>query len=463
MAADKNGVAALGSGIGGSSELRSRLLFVLIALVIFRIGSHITIPGVDPRVMAELFQLQSDGILGMLNMFGGGALSRMSLFALGVMPYISASIIMQLMTHVIPSLEQLRKEGESGRRVITRYTRYGTLLLATIQSVGIAIALQGQGTGGQSVVFLTGLGFVLTASITLITGTMFLMWLGEQITERGIGNGISILIFAGIVAGLPQAIGGTLELARTGELSAFTVILLFSMVIAVTAFVVFVERGQRRITVNYAKRQQGRKTYAAQSSHLPLKLNMAGVIPPIFASSIILFPATLGDIATGNGNSLLNTIVSTLQPGQPLYILLYASAIIFFCFFYTALVFNAKETADNLKRSGAFIPGIRPGEQTARYIDGVLTRLTLYGAMYITFVCLMPEFLILFWNVPFYFGGTSLLIIVVVVMDFVGQAQAHMMSHQYDGIMKKQGGKDGSKGKGGRGGAGGKLTPKGAR
>jgi preprotein translocase subunit SecY len=467
MAADKNGVAALGSGIGGSSELRSRLLFVLIALVIFRIGSHITIPGVDPRVMAELFQLQSDGILGMLNMFGGGALSRMSLFALGVMPYISASIIMQLMTHVIPSLEQLRKEGESGRRVITRYTRYGTLLLATIQSVGIAVALQGQGTGGQSVVFLTGPGFVLTAAITLITGTMFLMWLGEQITERGIGNGISILIFAGIVAGLPQAIGGTLELARTGELSAFTVILLFSMVIAVTAFVVFVERGQRRITVNYAKRQQGRKTFAAQSSHLPLKLNMAGVIPPIFASSIILFPATLGDIATGNGNSLLNTLVSTLQPGQPLYILLYASAIIFFCFFYTALVFNAKETADNLKRSGAFIPGIRPGEQTARYIDGVLTRLTLYGAMYITFVCLMPEFLILFWNVPFYFGGTSLLIIVVVVMDFVGQAQAHMMSHQYDGIMKKQSGKGnkGGKGgsKGGRGGAGGKLSPKGAQ
>ena len=462
MAADKKGpgVAALGSGIGGSAELRSRLLFVLLALIIFRIGSHITIPGVDPRVMAELFELQSDGLLGMLNMFGGGALSRMSLFALGVMPYISASIIMQLMTHVIPSLEQLRKEGESGRRVITKYTRYGTLLLATIQSVGIAIALQGQGTGGQSVVFLTGPGFVLTAAITLITGTMFLMWLGEQITERGIGNGISIIIFAGIVAGLPRAIGGTLELARTGELAAFTVILLFTMVIAVTAFVVFVERGQRRITVNYAKRQQGRKTYAAQSSHLPLKLNMAGVIPPIFASSIILFPATLGDIATGNGNSLLNTIVSTLQPGQPLYILFYASAIIFFCFFYTALVFNAKETADNLKRSGAFIPGIRPGDQTARYIDGVLTRLTLYGALYITFVCLMPEFLILFWNVPFYFGGTSLLIIVVVVMDFVGQAQAHMMSHQYEGLMKKQQG-GGKSGKGGRGA--GKLTPKGAR
>lgn len=460
-AVNKNpGVAALGSGIGGSAELRSRLLFVLVALIIFRIGSHITIPGVDPRVMAQLFELQSDGILGMLNMFGGGALSRMSLFALGVMPYISASIIMQLMTHVIPSLEQLRKEGESGRRVITKYTRYGTLLLATIQSVGIAIALQGQGAGGQSVVFLTGPGFVLTAAITLITGTMFLMWLGEQITERGIGNGISILIFAGIVAGLPRAIGGTLELARTGELSAFTVILLFSMVIAVTAFVVFVERGQRRITVNYAKRQQGRKTYAAQSSHLPLKLNMAGVIPPIFASSIILFPATLGDIATSNTNSWLNTIVSTLQPGQPLYILFYASAIIFFCFFYTALVFNAKETADNLKRSGAFIPGIRPGEQTARYVDGVLTRLTLYGALYITFVCLMPEFLILFWNVPFYFGGTSLLIIVVVVMDFVGQAQAHMMSHQYEGLMKKQGGGK-SGGKGGRGA--GKLTPKGAR
>ena len=456
----------MAGGIGGSAELRSRLLFVLFAMVIFRIGSFITIPGVDPRVMADLFQQQSDGILGMLNMFGGGALSRMSLFALGVMPYISASIIMQLMTHVIPQLEQLRKEGESGRRVITKYTRYGTLVLATIQSFGIAIALQGQGAGGQSVVFLSGPGFVLTAAITLITGTMFLMWLGEQITERGIGNGISILIFAGIVAGLPRAIGGTLELSRTGELSAFTVILLFAMVLAVTAFVVFVERGQRRITVNYAKRQQGRKMYAAQSSHLPLKLNMAGVIPPIFASSIILFPATLGDMATGSGNSILNTIVSTLQPGQPVYILLYASAIIFFCFFYTALVFNAKETADNLKRSGAFIPGIRPGEQTARYIDGVLTRLTLYGAMYITLVCLLPEFLILLWNVPFYFGGTSLLIIVVVVMDFVGQAQAHMMSHQYEGLMKKQGGGakgGGTKGKGGGRGGSRSLTPKGAR
>ena len=444
MAADKNKPAL--SGIGGSSELRSRLLFVLFALVIFRIGSHITIPGVDPRVMADLFEQQSSGILGMLNMFGGGALSRMSLFALGVMPYISASIIMQLMTHVIPQLEQLRKEGESGRRVITKYTRYGTLLLASVQAIGIAIALQNQGANGQSVVFLSGRGFVLTAAITLVTGTMFLMWLGEQITERGIGNGISILIFAGIVAGLPAAIGGTLQLSRTGELSFFVVILLFAMIIAVTAFVVFVERGQRRITVNYAKRQQGRKMFAAQSSHLPLKLNMAGVIPPIFASSIILFPATLGDIATSNSNTWLNTLVSTLQPGQPVYILLYASAIIFFCFFYTALVFNAKETADNLKKSGAFIPGIRPGEKTARYIDGVLTRLTLYGALYITVVCLLPEFLILLWNVPFYFGGTSLLIIVVVVMDFVGQAQAHMMSHQYEGLMKKQGTKGTPKG-----------------
>ena len=410
------------SGLTGSAELRSRLLFVLFAMLIFRIGSHITIPGVDPRVMAQLFAQQSDGILGMLNMFGGGALSRMSIFALGVMPYISASIIMQLMTHVIPSLEQLRKEGESGRKIITKYTRYGTLVLATIQAVGIAIALQNQSAGGSNLVFLTGPGFVLTAAVTLVTGTMFLMWLGEQITERGIGNGISILIFTGIVAGLPVAIGGTLELARTGELSVFTVIILFAMVLAVTAFVVFVERGQRRITVNYAKRQQGRKMMAAQSSHLPLKLNMAGVIPPIFASSIILFPSTLGSLATSNSNNWLTTLVSTLQPGQPVYILLYATAIIFFCFFYTALVFNAKETADNLKRQGAFIPGIRPGEQTARYVDGVLTRLTLYGALYITLVCLLPEFLILWWNVPFYFGGTSLLIIVVVVMDFVGQA-----------------------------------------
>lgn len=425
-------------GLGKSVELRNRIFFVLFALVIFRMGAHITIPGVDPKVMAEVFAQQRGGILDMFNMFGGGALSRMSLFALGVMPYISASIIVQLMSHVLPSLEQLRKEGEGGRRKLTRITRYGTLLLASVQSVGVCLALQGQSMGGQSLVFHTGMGFVLTAAITLITGTMFLMWLGEQITERGIGNGISILIFAGIVSGLPAAIGGTLELARTGELSSITVILLFVMAIAVTAFVIFVERGQRRITVNYAKRQQGRKMIAGQTSHLPLKINMAGVIPPIFASSIILFPATLGEMV-GNASEMawLQDIVGTLSPGQPPYIMLYAAAIIFFCFFYTALIFNARETADNLKKAGAFVPGIRPGEQTARYIDGVMTRLTLIGALYITAVCLLPEFLILWWSVPFYFGGTSLLIIVVVVMDFVAQVQSHMMSHQYEGLMKK--------------------------
>lgn len=425
-------------GLGKSVELRNRIFFVLFALVVFRMGAHITIPGVDPKVMAEVFAQQRGGILDMFNMFGGGALSRMSLFALGVMPYISASIIVQLMSHVLPSLEQLRKEGEGGRRKLTRITRYGTLLLATVQSVGVCLALQGQSMGGQSLVFHTGMGFVLTAAVTLITGTMFLMWLGEQITERGIGNGISILIFAGIVAGLPAAIGGTLELARTGELSSLTVILLFAMAIAVTAFVIFVERGQRRITVNYAKRQQGRKMIAGQTSHLPLKINMAGVIPPIFASSIILFPATLGEMV-GNASEMawLQDIVGTLSPGQPPYIMLYAAAIIFFCFFYTALIFNARETADNLKKAGAFVPGIRPGEQTARYIDGVMTRLTLIGALYITAVCLLPEFLILWWSVPFYFGGTSLLIIVVVVMDFVAQVQSHMMSHQYEGLMKK--------------------------
>lgn len=437
MGASTDAMGGLG-GIGKSAELRQRIFFVLFAIVIFRVGAHITIPGVDPRVMAALFEQQRGGILDMFNMFGGGALSRMSIFALGVMPYISASIIMQMMTHVIPSLEQLRKEGESGRKKITKYTRYGTLVLATVQAVGVTIALQGQSAGGQQLAFFTGPAFVLTGAITLVTGTLFLMWLGEQVTERGIGNGISIIIFAGIVAGLPSAIGGTLELVRTGELSALIVIILFLLIIAVTAFVIFVERGQRRITVNYAKRQQGRKMYAAQSSHLPLKLNMAGVIPPIFASSIILFPATLGDFAGSASNATwLQSVVSTLQPGQPIYVLLYASAIVFFCFFYTALVFNAKETADNLKRSGAFIPGIRPGDKTAQYIDGVLTRLTTFGAMYIALVCLLPEFLILWWNVPFYFGGTSLLIIVVVIMDFVSQAQAHMMSQQYDSLMKK--------------------------
>ena len=437
--------ASLG-GIGQSSELRSRLWFVLLALVIFRIGSHITIPGVDPNVMAAIFEQQRGGILDMVNMFGGGALSRMSLFALGVMPYISASIIMQLLTHVVPTFEQLRKEGESGRKTISKYTRYGTLVLASVQAVGVCIALQSQQAAGAPLVYFGGLGFVLTGAISLVTGTMFLMWLGEQVTERGIGNGISILIFAGIVAGLPAAIGGTLELARTGELSSLIILILVLLTVAVTAFVIFVERGQRRITVNYAKRQQGRKMVGGQQSHLPLKLNMAGVIPPIFASSIILFPATMGDFASNaSGMTWLQNIVATLQPGQPLYVLLYAAAIIFFCFFYTSLVFNARETADNLKKSGAFIPGIRPGEQTARYIDGVLTRLTLVGAMYITLVCLLPEFLILWWNVPFYFGGTSLLIIVVVIMDFIAQAQAHMMGNQYDSLMKKANLKGGGK------------------
>ncbi len=437
MARNAATAGALG-GLGKATELRQRLLFVLLALFIFRTGTHITIPGIDPHVMADLFEQQRGTILDMFNMFSGGALERMSIFALGVMPYISASIIMQLMSHVIPSLEQLRKEGESGRRVITKYTRYGTLILSSFQATGVAIALQSQSAGSVALVQVPGIAFIFTAAVTLVTGTMFLMWLGEQITERGVGNGISILIFAGIVAGLPSAIGGTLELARTGELAYMTVIFLFGLALAVTAFVIFVERGQRRITVNYAKRQQGRRMFAAQSSHLPLKVNMAGVIPPIFASSIILFPATMGDwVGRTDGMSWLQDIVSTLSPGQPLYVIFYAAAIIFFCYFYTALVFNARETADNLKKAGAFIPGIRPGEQTARYIDGVMTRLTTVGALYITAVCLLPEFLILYWNVPFYFGGTSLLIIVVVTMDFMAQVQSHLMSHQYDSVMRK--------------------------
>ncbi|MCB1857089.1 MAG: preprotein translocase subunit SecY [Gammaproteobacteria bacterium] len=429
--------ASLASG-GKLTELRQRLLFVVLALLVFRIGTFIPVPGVNPDALAVLFDQQQGSILDMFNMFSGGALERASLFALGIMPYISASIIMQLMSAVIPKLEQLKKEGEQGRRQITQYTRYGTVGLATFQAIGIATALQTQQAGGMSVVVQSGPGFVFTAAVSLVTGTMFLMWLGEQITERGLGNGISLIIFAGIVAGLPQAVGGTLELVRTGEMNALTVLTLFVLAIAVTAFVVFVERGQRRITVNYAKRQQGRKMYAAQSSHLPLKLNMAGVIPPIFASSIILFPSTLGQwLGTQENMRWLQDIVAKISPGEPLYVLLYAMAIVFFCFFYTALVFNSKETAENLKRSGAFIPGYRPGEQTARYIDNVMSRLTLAGAAYITAVCLLPEFLIVGWNVPFYFGGTSLLIIVVVVMDFMAQVQAHMMSHQYEGLMKK--------------------------
>jgi preprotein translocase subunit SecY len=411
---------------------------VLGAILVFRLGSFIPLPGIDPHVLEILVEQQKGTILDMFNMFSGGALARLSLFALGIMPYISASIVMQLLSYTVPALEQLKKEGEAGRHKITQYTRYATVGLATFQAIGIATALQGQVVGGQPLVILQGLPFVISAVACLVTGTMFLMWLGEQVTERGIGNGISIIIFAGIVAGLPQAIGGSMELVRTGEMNALTLLFLFALVMAVTAFVVFVERGQRRITVNYAKRQQGRKVYAAQSTHLPLKLNMSGVIPPIFASSIILFPATAGQwFGSTEGLGWLKDISTMLSPGQPLYILFYALAIVFFCFFYTAIVFNSKETADNLKKSGAFIPGIRPGEQTGKYIDGVMTRLTLAGAIYITAVCLLPEFLILYWNVPFYFGGTSLLIIVVVVMDFMAQVQALMMSHQYEGLMKK--------------------------
>ncbi|MCG6936367.1 MAG: preprotein translocase subunit SecY [Proteobacteria bacterium] len=421
---------------GQFTELRQRILFLIGALLVFRIGSFITVPGIDPATLTQLFERQEGTILSMFNMFSGGALKRLSLFALGIMPYISASIIVQLLTKVHPKLEQLNKEGESGRRKITQYTRISTLGLATFQALGVAVALSRQ----PGLVIIDQNTFYFTTVVTLVTGTMFLMWLGEQITERGIGNGISMIIFAGIVAGLPAAIGGTLELGRTGELSYGFILVLFMVAMAVTAFVVFMERGQRRITVNYAKRQQGRKLFAAQSSFLPLKINMAGVIPPIFASSIILFPATIAGWFGGNTEgpfSWLQDVATMLSPGQPLYVLLYALAIVFFCFFYTALMFNPKETADNLKRSGAFVPGIRPGEQTARYVDRILGRLTLVGAFYITAVCLLPEFLIVYWNVPFYFGGTSLLIIVVVVMDFMAQVQAHLMSHQYEGLMKK--------------------------
>ena len=422
------------NAVGKMSELKSRLWFVLGALVVYRLGAHIPVPGIDPTVLKQLFDSQSGGILGMFNMFSGGALSRFTVFALGIMPYISASIIMQLATVVSPKLEQLKKEGEAGRRTITKYTRYGTVLLATFQGLGIAIALEGQ----AGLVLDPGMAFRLTAVITLVSGTMFLMWLGEQITERGIGNGISIIIFAGIVAGLPHAVGSTLELARTGAFSIPLVMFLLVAIILVTALVVFVERGQRKITVNYAKRQVGNKVYGGQTTHLPLKLNMAGVIPPIFASSIILFPATLaGWFGSSEKLYWLKDISNLLSPGQPIYILFFAAAIMFFCFFYTALVFNPKETADNLKKSGAFVPGIRPGEQTANYIDKIMGRLTLIGAIYITLVCLLPEFLRLKFNTPFYFGGTSLLIIVVVTMDFMTQVQSHLMSHQYEGLLKK--------------------------
>ena len=422
---------------GGLSELKSRLLFVLGAIIVFRAGSYVPIPGIDAAVLAELFQQQKGTIIELFNMFSGGALSRASILALGIMPYISASIIIQLLTVIHPALAELKKEGETGRRKINQYTRYGTLLLGTVQAFGIATGLPNM---MQGLVSNPGFGFYFTAVVSLVTGTMFLMWLGEQITERGIGNGISLIIFVGIIAGLPHAIGATAEQARQGELHILLLLLLAVIVFAVTYFVVFVERGQRRIVVNYAKRQQGNRVFAAQSTHLPLKLNMAGVIPAIFASSIILFPGTIASWF-GQGNSwaanLLQEISMTLQPGQPLYEMLYAAAIIFFSFFYTALVFNPRETADNLKKSGAFIPGIRPGEQTARFIDKVMTRLTLAGALYITFICLVPQFLMTMWNVQFYFGGTSLLIIVVVIMDFMAQVQTHLMSHQYGDVLRK--------------------------
>ena len=419
---------------GKFGDLRRRLMFLLLALVVYRIGAHIPVPGIDPAQLQQFFKGQEGGILGMANLMSGGALSRFTVFALGIMPYISASIIMQLLTYVLPAFEQLKKEGEAGRRKITQYTRYGTLGLALFQSLGIAVALE----SSAGLVIAPGMGFRLTAVCTLTAGTMFLMWLGEQITERGLGNGISILIFAGIAANLPSAIGGLLELVRTGAMSIIVSLLIIVLVALVTYLVVFIERGQRKILVNYARRQVGNKVYGGQSSHLPLKLNMAGVIPPIFASSIILLPATVvGWFSAGESMRWLKDIAGSLTPGQPIYVMFYAAAIVFFCFFYTALVFNSRETAENLKKSGAFIPGIRPGDQTAKYIDRILVRLTLAGAVYITFVCLLPEFLILKYNVPFYFGGTSLLIIVVVTMDFMSQVQNYMMSQQYESLLKK--------------------------
>ena len=437
--ANSPSLAKPGRSTAKFGDLRRRAMFLLLALIVYRIGAHIPVPGIDPDQLAKLFQSQAGGILGMFNMFSGGALSRFTIFALGIMPYISASIIMQLLAIVSPQLEALKKEGQAGQRKITQYTRYFTVVLATFQAFGIAAALENQ----PGLVIDPGMLFRLTTVVTLVTGTMFLMWLGEQITERGLGNGISIIIFGGIAAGFPNAVGGLFELVRTGSMSIISAIIIVVLIAAVTYLVVFIERGQRKILVNYAKRQVGNKIYGGQSSHLPLKLNMSGVIPPIFASSIILFPATiLGWFSTGQptGSWISNTlhnVAEALKPGQPVYVLLYTLAIVFFCFFYTALVFNSRETADNLKKSGAFVPGIRPGDQTARYIDRILTRLTLAGAIYIVFVCLLPEFLVLRWNVPFYFGGTSLLIIVVVTMDFMAQVQSYVMSQQYESLLKK--------------------------
>ncbi|HEX7044881.1 MAG TPA: preprotein translocase subunit SecY [Burkholderiales bacterium] len=430
--------AARIGGLSKLTDLKQRILFLLGALLVFRIGTFIPVPGINPVALDQLFEGTQSSIVGLFNMFSGGALERFSVFALGIMPYISASIIMQLMSSAVPSLEQLKKEGESGRRKLTQYTRYGTVVLATVQALGIAIALESQQAGGVPVVIAPGIGFKVLTVVTLVTGTMFLMWLGEQVTERGIGNGISMIIFAGIVAGLPGALGQTLELVGRGTFQPLFALVLFALAIGVTWFVVLMERAQRRITVNYAKRQQGRRMLAGASSHLPLKINMSGVIPPIFASSIILLPSTVASwFGQAQEVSWLRDLATTLSPGQPVYVLLYAGAIVFFCFFYTALVFNPKETAENLKKSGAFIPGIRPGEQTASYIDGVMTRLTLVGAIYVTLVCLLPEFLIVNWNVPFYFGGTSLLIVVVVCMDFMAQVQAHLMSRQYESLLRK--------------------------
>jgi len=429
--ARQGALSALSSG--GMSELWARLRFLLMAIVVYRIGAHIPVPGINPDRLAELFRQNEGTILSLFNMFSGGALERMSIFALGIMPYISASIIMQLMTAITPQLEQLKKEGESGRRKISQYTRYATVALALVQSVGMSVGLASQGVS-----FSTGFAFYFMAAATFVAGAMFMMWLGEQITERGIGNGISMLIFAGIVAGIPSAIGKSFESARQGDINIFALIAVGLLAVAIIAFVIFIERGQRRIAVHYAKRQQGRKIFAAQTSHLPLKVNMAGVIPAIFASSILLFPASIGQwFGQSESMGWMQDISQAIAPGQPLNILLFSAGVIFFCYFYTALMFNPKEVADNLKKSGAFIPGIRPGEQSARYIDGVLTRLTMFGALYMTAVCLLPQFLVVAANVPFYLGGTSLLIVVVVVMDFMSQVQSHMVSQQYESLMKK--------------------------
>lgn len=430
MAAGRLGINKNSSGF---AELKQRILFLFIAILIFRAGSYIPVPGLNPLRLSELFNAQQNNIIGLFNMFSGGALMRFSIFALGIMPYISASIIVQLLGVLSPQLAELRKEGEAGQRKLNKYTRYGTVFLATFQALGVSKMLI-----ANNVAIAPGFSFYFTTALTLVTGTMFLMWVGEQVTERGIGNGISMLIFAGIVAGLPSALGRTFEQVREGQLQVVVLFLILAAVVGVVAFVVFMERAQRRITISYARRIQGGKIYSAQSTHLPLKINMSGVIPPIFASSLILFPATLAQwFGNSKGMAWLSTLSVSLQQGQPLHMLLFSMGIIFFCFFYTALVFNPKETADNLKKSGAFIPGIRPGDQTAKYIDSVMTRLTLAGAIYVTLVCLLPEFLILAWNVPFYFGGTSLLIIVVVVMDFMAQVQAHIMSFQYESLLKK--------------------------